>query len=104
MKAKSIKGKSPEEIKSALQQSMADGFKPTLAIVFLSVSQDRQAICKILDDAGIKIFGATTNGEFIDENPEKLSVAILLLAINPAYFTVLCSEYPERTTVRLQKE
>ena len=35
MKAKSIKGKSSEEIKSALQQSMADGFKPTLAIVFL---------------------------------------------------------------------
>ena len=34
MKAKSIKGKSPEEIKAALEQSMADGFKPTLAIVF----------------------------------------------------------------------
>ena len=68
MKAKSIKGKSLEEIQSALQQSMADDFKPTLAIVFLSVSQDRQGVCKILDDAGIKIFGATTNGEFIDEN------------------------------------
>ena len=27
MKAKSIKGKSPEEIQSALQQSMADGFQ-----------------------------------------------------------------------------
>ena len=96
MKAKSIKGKSPEEIQSALQQSMADGFKPTLAIVFLSVSQDRKAICKLLDDAGIKIFGATTNGEFIDENPEKLSVAILLLDINPAYFSILFSEYPDK--------
>ena len=96
MKAKSIKGKSPEEIQSALQQSMADDFKPTLAIVFLSVSQDRKAISKILDDAGIKIFGATTNGEFIDENSEKLSVAILLLDINPDYFTVLFSEYPEK--------
>ena len=30
MKAKSIKGKTPEEIKSALTESMADGFKPTL--------------------------------------------------------------------------
>ena len=105
MKAKSIKGKSPPEIQSALQQSMADvcpddsagrGFKPTLAIVFLSISQDRKAVCKILDDVGIKIFGATTNGEFIDENPEKLSVAILLLDINPAYFTILFSEYPEK--------
>src|SRR5450631_3852964 len=104
MKAKTIKGKSPEEIQSALQQSMADGFKPTLAVVFLSISQDRKAVCKILDDAGIKIFGATTNGEFIDENPEKLSVAILLLDINPAYFTILFSEYPEKKFREVTKE
>jgi hypothetical protein len=64
MKAKSIKGKSPEEIRTALQQSTVDGFRPTLAIVFLSVKQDRDAICKILNDAGIAIYGATTNGEF----------------------------------------
>ena len=96
MKAKSIKGKSAEEIQLELLQSMADGFKPTLAIVFLSVSQNRKAVIKILDDAGIKIFGATTNGEFVDENPDKQSVAILLLDINPAYFTILLSEYPEK--------
>ncbi len=96
MKAKSIKGKSTEEIKAALADSMADGFQPTLAIVFISISQDRNTVCKILDDAGIQIFGATTNGEFIDENPEKLSVAILLLDMNPAYFSVLFSEYPEK--------
>ncbi len=96
MKAKSIKGKSAAEIQTALQESMADGFKPTLAVVFLSISQDRKAVCKILDDAGIKIFGATTNGEFTDENPEKLSVAILLLDTDPAYFNVLFSEYPEK--------
>lgn len=40
MKAKSIKGKSTEEISSALTESMSDGFKPTLAIVFISVKQD----------------------------------------------------------------
>jgi len=71
MNAKSIKGKSAEEIKTALQQSMADGFKPTLAICFISKSQDRKAICELLDKAGIAIFGCTTNGEFIDEEPEK---------------------------------
>lgn len=96
MKAKSIKGRSVEEIKSALRQSMADGFKPTLAIVFLSISQDRKAVNKILDDAGIKIFGATTNGEFIDEDLGKESVAILLLDIHPAYFTVLYAGYPQK--------
>lgn len=96
MKAKSIKGKSAGEIRSALAQSTADGFKPTLAIVFLSVSQDRKAIIKVLDKAGIKIFGATTNGEFIDENPEKHSVAILLMEMNPDHFSILTAGYPEK--------
>jgi hypothetical protein len=42
MKAKSIKGKTAEEIEVALERSMSDGFKPTLAIVFISVKQDRK--------------------------------------------------------------
>lgn len=93
MKAKSIKGKSPEEIKRALEQSMADGFSPTLAIVFLSVSQDRNAICRILDEAGIAVFGSTTNGEFIDEVAEKGSVAMLLLDIKKEHFRIHCADF-----------
>ncbi len=96
MKAKSIKGTTLEEIKSELQQSMVDGFRPTLAIAFVSIKQDRNAICKLLDDAGIAVFGTTTNGEFIDEVTEKGSVAILLLDINKNYFQIYFEEYPER--------
>src|SRR5436190_20719802 len=96
MKAKSIKGNSTEEIKNALQQSMADGYIPTLAIVFISIKQDHKAICKLLDDAGIAVFGCTTNGEFIDEETEKGSVTILLLNINKNYFQIYFEEYPEK--------
>lgn len=96
MKAKSIKGRSTAEIQSALEQSMNDGFKPTLAIVFLSVSQDRKAICKILDDHGIAIFGATTSGEFIDEVTEKGTAVMLLLDINKEHFQIFLNEYPEK--------
>lgn len=96
MQAKSIKGKSTEEIKTALEQSMANGFTPTLAIVFLSSSQNRSEISKVLDETGIAIYGATTNGEFIDEETEKGSVAILLLDINKEYFRVYFEEYPEK--------
>jgi hypothetical protein len=88
MKSKSIKGKSTAEIKSVLTESMSDGFRPTLAIVFLSVVQDRKAISSVLDDAGIAIFGSTTNGEFIDEETETGSVAILLLDIKKDYFRI----------------
>jgi hypothetical protein len=93
MKAKSIKGKSPEAIISALEQSMTDGFKPTLAIVFLSVAQDRKTICSILDEKGIVIFGATTNGEFIDEETETGAVAILLLDMKKEYFSIHSVEF-----------
>jgi len=96
MKAKSIKGKSTEEIITALEQIMADGFKPTLAIVFLSVSQDRTAICKLLDAHGIAIFGATTSGEFLDEVTEKGTVVMLLLDIKKDHFQILLDEYPEK--------
>src|SRR5579872_4935111 len=93
MKAKSIRGNSAEEIQTELAKSMADGFKPTLAIVFLSVKQDRKALNKILDNAGIAIFGATSNGEFIDENLTNGAIAILLLDMKPAHFSIFFEEF-----------
>jgi len=96
MKAKSIKGKSTEEIKAALEESTNDGFKPTLAIAFISIKQDRKALCNLLSEKNIAIFGATTNGEFIDENHSKESAAILLLDMNTDNFHVLFAEYPEK--------
>lgn len=96
MIAKSIKGTSPEEIKTELQASMADGFKPTLAIAFVSVKQDRQTICKILGDADIAIFGATTNGGFMDDQVELGEAAIMLLDMNPAHFQIYFEEYPQK--------
>lgn len=92
MKAKSIKGRSGEEIKSALEKAMQDGYHPTLAIVFLSVKQERDTICEILNKADIAIYGSTSNGEFIDEEYQTGTIAILLLDINPAYFLIQFSE------------
>lgn len=93
MTAKSIKGKTTEEIQSALLHSMGNGYKPTLAIVFLSVSQNRKAITEFFEKVGIIVFGATTNGEFTDETPEKLSTVVLLLDINPACFRLFNATY-----------
>ena len=103
MTAKTIKGKSVEEISAALAKNMVDGFQPTLAIVFISIKQDHKAICKLLDDAGIAVFGCTTNGEFIDEVTEKGSVAILLLDINKNYFKIYFEEYPEKNYREITK-
>lgn len=96
MISKSIKGRSTSEIKNALTHSMEDGFKPTLAIVFCSISQDRKAICQILDNEGIAIYGSTTNGEFIDEETEKKSTVILLMDIKKEHFKIYLVAYPSK--------
>lgn len=94
MKAKSIKGKSIGEIKSALAEAMGDGFKPTLAIAFVSIKLDRDRVREIFNGSDIALFGATTNGEFIDEVTETGSAAILLLDVDRRFFQVDFDEYP----------
>jgi len=96
MKAKSINGGNPGEISDALVQTMTDGFIPTLALVFLSVKQNHIEICDLLSAKGIAVYGSTTNGEFTENGITKESIAILLLDLNPDYFVVLFSEYPDK--------
>ena len=103
MKAKSIKGKSTEEIQSALAESTNDGFKPTLAIVFLSIKQDREAVCEILNKQGVTIFGATTSGEFISGKIGEGSIVIMLIDIDPTHFRILFLETGEHTTFENSK-
>ncbi|HMU45215.1 MAG TPA: FIST N-terminal domain-containing protein [Chitinophagaceae bacterium] len=88
MIAKTIKGKSTAEIKLALEQSLSDNNKPSLAIVFISVKQDIEAISELLNEKNIQVFGVTTAGEFIDGEVEGGSVAILLMDINPDFFKI----------------
>jgi hypothetical protein len=97
MKAKSIKGKSPEEIQSSLQQSMADGFKPTLAIVFISIKQNRNAVCEILHKEEIDIIGATSSGEFINGHQSEGEIVLMLFDLNKNDYCVLFEDIGDRT-------
>ncbi len=104
MKARTIKGKSTGEIQSALKESLADGFKPTLAIVFISIKQDRDAVCNLLHEEGLSIFGATTSGEFISSEISEGGIAIMLLDINPAFFKVLFFETADSSALEISKQ
>jgi hypothetical protein len=98
MKAKTIKGHSIQEIESAISNACIDSFKPTLAIVFLSIKQDWEAISNLLANKKIAFFGATTSGEFIDGEIEEGSIVIMLLDMNPEYFKLVFLETGEQTT------
>ncbi len=104
MIAKSIKGNSTEEVQSALQQSMADGFKPSLAIVFISIKQNIEAICDMLNKEGISIFGSTTSGEFISSEISEGGIALMLLDINRAYFKVTFHETGKSSAYEIAKQ
>ncbi len=104
MKARSIKGKSIEDIKAALAQSITDRFKPTLAIVFISIKQDRDAVCALLNEQGIDIFGATTSGEFTDKEIGEGSAVIMLLDLSPAYFKIEYRETRDSSAYEVAKQ
>ncbi len=89
MQAKSISGSSAADIQTALAKSMADGFRPTIAIVFISIKQDRGAVCEILKKENITILGATSSGEFINGYQSQGEMAILLLDISKKDFCIL---------------
>lgn len=89
MRSKSIHGKSVSDIQSELDNAMVDRFNPTLAIVFISVKQDRKAICDLLDSINIDVFGATSCGEFINGHQTEGAIAILLLEVAKENYNIL---------------
>ncbi|HOI28504.1 MAG TPA: FIST N-terminal domain-containing protein [Melioribacteraceae bacterium] len=103
MKAKSINGKSVQEIKSALIESMSDGFKPTLAFVFISIKHERNEIISIMNSYNIQIFGVTSSGEICDSEVLRESISILLMDMNRANFKILLEEYGKTDPVELAK-
>lgn len=88
MKAKTIKGKTTEEIKTAFESSMADDFIPTAAIVFLEADIDHKGVCSVLSEKGIQVFGCSSGSNFTDGEIESNSIVILLLDMDPNYFQV----------------
>jgi len=97
MRAKSISGNTAGEIKDALEKSMVDGFAPTIAVVFISIKQDRRAVCDILYKKGIDVIGATSSGEFINGHQSEGEAAIMLFDINKSDYCILFEDIGERT-------
>lgn len=97
MISKSIKGKSTAEIKTALEISIADGYQPRLAIIFISIKQDRKGIVELFQQAGIEILGATSCGEFIDGHQSDGEIVVLLFDMAKDFYAVLFEEINEQS-------
>ena len=95
MKAKSIQGKTPEEIRAALQLSVADGFKPTLAIIILSNHEAAEELRSIFGTKDIAIFGITAPQKFSDQGISEEDIVVMLMDIKVENFKIVLTDYHE---------
>jgi len=95
MKAKTIKGNSPAEIEATLNESISDGFKPTLAIITLSNIENAETIRSIFDRNGMAIFGITTAQKFTGQGMESDDIVAMLMDMKPENFRILLNDYVE---------
>ena len=99
MRAKSIKGKTVEEVRLCIEQSMSDGFRPTLAVVFTSEEDHREVISNHLTEKAIRVFGASSGANFIDSELQQEGTVLILIDMNPNYFLLAIKEGDETAEI-----
>jgi hypothetical protein len=93
MKAKSIKGKTPSEIQKTLDESINNGFKPTLAIIMISNIEDAEELRSIFETQGIAIFGITAPQKFTELGITEGDIVVMLMDIKPDHFKIVLNDY-----------
>ncbi len=97
MKAKSISGNSPEELKLAFYDCIEDGFKPTLAFVFIPFKTEIEPYCEILKEKEIAIFGTSRFGTVMQDPITIKDTSFLLLDLDLKHFKILFKEFTDNS-------
>ena len=76
---------------------MRDGYRPTLAIIFVSIKQDREAVCAVFHEKGIDILGATSSGEFTDGHQSEGEAVVMLWDLPREHYTLVFEAIGDRS-------
>src|SRR4030095_9478044 len=68
----------------------------TLAIIFISVKQDRKAVCEIFIKEKIDCIGTTSCTEFIDSYQSEAGIVIMLFDIDKSDYCILFEKIGDR--------
>ena len=98
MRAKTIKGRSEEELRSLLAETITNDYTPTLSIIFLPNTYDFEPYSALFGEKGIAVFGVSSFGQFIDEDHNRDSVVVMLMDIKREDFRIEFRETGERST------
>jgi len=81
MKSITLQAGSLEDIKTEINDVISQDFKPTLAVIFASVTHDLELLSNIFEENDILIFGASSSGEIIENEVLEQSIVVMLLDI-----------------------
>lgn len=95
MNAKTIIGKTPPEIQKALDKSINDGFKPTLAIVIINNMEDAEALQSIFGTQGIAIFGITAPQKFSEDGVNENDILVMLMDMKAENFKIVLKDFKD---------
>lgn len=86
-------------LRREVAQCSREHFRPTLAIVFASVSQELDLLCDFFNGQDIVLFGCTTAGEITNGQLKSLGISVMLFEIPKSQFKLFsanCEQECER--------
>ena len=92
MKTITLSGNSISDLSKKITQAIQPDFKPTLAVSFGSIKCNLDEYVKIFNQHDIQLFGASSAGEFINEDRIEESIVVMLLDADPEAFAVFHEE------------
>lgn len=95
MQSKTIKGKSPAELKKEIEACKSTGLNPTLAIVLITDISHADPLRSIFNEENIEIFGVSTAQKFTEQGMEDDDIVVLLLDISKDCFRIVLKDYED---------
>ncbi len=86
MQVKTLKANSAGGIEAQIDNYLAEGFRPTLGILFSSLTVDIDTLSNIFDQKDIDLFGCSTAGEILNDQVFDENVVGLLFDLNKDYY------------------
>lgn len=95
MKAITIQANTVSELEKKTTEKIQGDFKPTLAFVFASFTQDLEGISRFFNSLKIQVAGVSTSGEIENRGSFEESISVMLLQIPESYFKLILEEVKE---------
>jgi len=104
MRVKTFQGDSLDAVYQSISDLIAADFKPTLAIVFSSVSHDLGKLRQLLSSFNLDVYGATSAGEIVDDEVLEFSVGGMLLDLDKEDYKIILKHTSDSNTFTISKE